>query len=127
MSDENAILRTQLNRLQAEFTEFAGQTMWRFDRMDANHATALTYFQRILQVMSSTTNSIANLQAAVAAETTIDQSVLTLLTTLAAQIAAASPTGDNPAIDAVVSTMQANAATLAAAVTANTPTPPASP
>ncbi len=71
----------------------------------------------------SQTNSLASLQAAVANETTVDQSVLTLLTTLAAEIAAASPTGDNPAIDAVVTTMQANAAALAAAVTANTPVP----
>ena len=77
--------------------------------------------------MSTTTNSLANLQAAVAAETAVDQSVLTLLTTLAAEIASASPTGDNPAIDAVVATMQANAASLAAAVTQNTPTPPAGP
>jgi hypothetical protein len=44
---------------------------------------------------------------------------------MAAEIAAASPTGDNPAIDAVVTTMNANAASLAAAVTANTPAAPA--
>jgi hypothetical protein len=74
---------------------------------------------------ASTTNSLANLQAAVAAQTTVTQSVLTLLSTMAAEIAAASPTGDNPAIDAVVTTMNANAASLAAAVTANTPAAPA--
>jgi len=69
----------------------------------------------------STTNSLANLTTAVANETAVDQSVLTLITQLAAEIAAASPTGDNPAIDALVVTMQANAAALAAAVAANTP------
>lgn len=83
--------------------------------------------ERLIEMSGTTTNSLANLQAAVAAETTIDQSVLTLLTTLSAEIQAASPTGDNPAIDAVVATMQANAATLSAAVTANTPAPPAAP
>ena len=75
----------------------------------------------------SATNSLANLQAAVANETTVTQSVLTLLTTLAAEIAAASPTGDNPAIDAVVTTMQANATALAAALAANPPGPPVGP
>lgn len=73
----------------------------------------------------STTNSLANLTAAVANETTVDQSVLALITSLVAQISAASPTGDNPAIDALVTTMQTNAAALSAAVTANTTPPPA--
>jgi hypothetical protein len=77
--------------------------------------------QKEAQFMSTTTNSLANLTTAVANETTVDASVQTLLTQLSAQIAAASPTGDNPAIDALVSTMQTNATALAAAVTTNTP------
>ena len=89
--------------------------------------TILTNTERLIVMSTTTTNSLANLQAAVANETTVDQSVLTLLTTLAAEIAAASPTGDNPAIDSVVATMTANAAALSAAVTANTPAPPATP
>jgi hypothetical protein len=83
--------------------------------------TILTNTERLIEMSTSTTNSLANLQAAVANETTVDQSVLTLLTTLAQELAAASPTGDNPAIDAVVATMTANAASLSAAVAANTP------
>ena len=74
----------------------------------------------------SATNSLANLQTAVAAETAVDTSVETLLTALAAQLQAASPTGDNPAIDAVVAQMQTNATALGAAVAANTPAAPAS-
>ena len=89
--------------------------------------TILANTERLIVMSTTTTNSLANLQAAVANETTVDQSVLTLLTTLAAEIAAASPTGDNPAIDSVVATMTANAAALSAAVTANTPAPPATP
>lgn len=89
--------------------------------------TILTNTERLIEMSTTTTNSLANLQAAVAAETTVNQSVLALLTTLAAELQAASPTGDNPAIDAVVATMTANAASLSAAVTANTPTPPATP
>ena len=89
--------------------------------------TILANTERLIVMSTTTTNSLANLQAAVANETTVDQSVLTLLTTLAAEIAAASPTGDNPAIDSVVATMTANAAALSAAVTANTPAPPVTP
>ena len=87
--------------------------------------TILTNTERLIEMSTTTTNSLANLQAAVAAETTVNQSVLALLTTLAAELQAASPTGDNPAIDAVVTTMNANAASLAAAVSANTPAAPA--
>lgn len=61
------------------------------------------------------------LQAAVAAETTIDQSVATLLTTLANELATANAAGDQAAIDAIVTTMQQNATTLSAAIMANTP------
>ena len=89
-------------------------------------ATLAAIRKDIAAMSASTTNSLANLQAAVAAQTTVTQSVLTLLSTMAAEIAAASPTGDNPAIDAVVTTMNANATSLAAAVTANTPAAPAS-
>jgi hypothetical protein len=77
--------------------------------------------ERLIEMSGTNTNSLANLQAAVAAQTTVGQSVITLLTTLSAQLSAASPTGDNPAVDAVVATMTANSAALSAAVLANTP------
>lgn len=63
------------------------------------------------------------LQAAVANETAIDQSVETLLNTLAAELATANDAGDTAAIAAIVTTMQSNAATLGQAVAANTPAP----
>ena len=75
----------------------------------------------------STTNSLAALTTAVANETTVDESVETLLVNLSAQIAAVSPAGDNPAIDALVLTMQTNATSLAEAVKANTPAAPPAP
>jgi hypothetical protein len=94
-------------------------------RLDRIEATLAVILKTLMEFKMSATNSLAALQAAVAAETAVDQSVETLLTQLAAELAAASPTGDNPAIDAVVATMTANAATLRAAVTANTPVVPA--
>jgi hypothetical protein len=81
--------------------------------------------ERLEQMSTTTTNSMANITAAVANETTVDQSVLTLITTIVGEVQAASPTGDNPAIDALVTTMQTNAAALSAAVTTNTPAAPA--
>jgi len=81
----------------------------------------LTELKELKAMSTTTTNSIAALTAAVAAETAVDTAVETLLTNLSAQITAASPTGDNPAIDALVTTMQTNAAALGDAVKANTP------
>lgn len=68
---------------------------------------------------------IDDLKAAVEAETTVNQSAITLLTNLSAQIAAVA--GDKDATEALANTVKANADALGAAVTANTPaaTPPA--
>lgn len=62
------------------------------------------------------------LQTAVETETTVEESVIVLLNQLAADLAAAQ--GNQAAIDAVVAQMTANADSLAAAVTANTPVTP---
>lgn len=62
------------------------------------------------------------LQTAVETETTVEESVIVLLNQLASDLAAAQ--GNQTAIDAVVAQMTANADSLAAAVTANTPVPP---
>ena len=69
------------------------------------------------------------LTAAVAAQTTVDASVETLVTGLAAQIQAllTAPTVDPVALQALVTQMTTNNAALTAAVTANTPPPPAAP
>lgn len=67
---------------------------------------------------------LTKLTADVAAETTVDNAVQTLLTNLVAQIKAAS--GDQAALDALTTQMETNAAALSAAVTANTPAAPAS-
>jgi len=74
---------------------------------------------------------ITALQTAVANETTVDNSVLTLISGLAAQItdliAASGNTVDPVALQAIVTQMTTNAAGLQAAVSANTPAAPASP
>jgi hypothetical protein len=67
--------------------------------------------------------AIDDLNAAVAAETTVDASVETLLTQLFATITNANAISP-AAVAAAVATMQANAAKLTAAVTTNTPPAP---
>ena len=70
---------------------------------------------------------VTALQTAVANETTLDQSVITLLNTLASELQAANDAGDQTTINSIVATMQQNATALAAAVAANTPAPVAAP
>jgi DNA-binding FadR family transcriptional regulator len=60
---------------------------------------------------------------AVTSETMIDDSVVTLLTQLHDQLAAAIAANDPAALQAIVDGIAANTAKLAAAVTANTPAP----
>ena len=64
-------------------------------------------------------SAVSDLQDAVAAETTVQKSVITLLDTLFADLKAAGT--DPAAIAAVVASINANKDALAAAVAANTP------
>lgn len=64
--------------------------------------------------------ALSDLQAQVAAETTVEQSAITLINGLSAQLTAAQ--GVSPsAVEAVIAQFQASAANLAQAVTLNTP------
>lgn len=67
--------------------------------------------------------TLADLQSAVTAEDTVIDSAVTLINGLAAQIAALKP--NQAAIDSLAADVKARAASLSAAVAANTPTPPA--
>ena len=69
--------------------------------------------------------TIADLTADVQAETTVNQSAITLLNGLASQLAAAIASGDPAALGALHDSIVANTAALSAAVTANTPAAPA--
>lgn len=84
--------------------------------------------------MTDLDNAVKRIQDAVAAETSIDQSILTLVTSQAQQIKdlaaqLASGQTDVPAavaaLNAFADTMTTNAGSLSAAVTANTPAAPA--
>jgi hypothetical protein len=77
------------------------------------------------ETMSTTNTALATLQNQVAQNETIEESAVTLITGLAAQIAAA---GTDPvALKALSDGLNKSATDLAAAITANTPAaPPAS-
>jgi hypothetical protein len=66
----------------------------------------------------SGSNPLADLTAAVAADQTVEGSAVTLIQGLATQLAALPST---PALEALVTQLNQNATTLAAAVAANTP------
>lgn len=65
--------------------------------------------------------TIQDVQAAVAAESTVDDSIVTLLNGIVQQLKDAQASNDPAALDAVVASIQANTKKLSDAVTANTP------
>ena len=67
--------------------------------------------------------TLADIQAAVARETSVETSVVTLLQNISSQLQAALASNDPVAMQAVVDQLNTNAQTLADAVTANTPPP----
>jgi hypothetical protein len=83
------------------------------------HAILTVIKQEVSAIMSDFTA----LTAAVAADTSVDASVLTLLQQLAAQVSALQP--NQASIDALATQLTQNAASLQAAITANTPVTPA--
>jgi hypothetical protein len=93
-------------------------------RTDQQILDSLQSLNRRLDAM---TTALENLQTAVAAEATVEASVVTLLTTLSADLQSAIASNNPAAIQAVADQITANTATLAAAVTANTPAAPAAP
>lgn len=69
--------------------------------------------------------SISDVNAAVAAETTVEQSVIALLNGISQQLKDAQASGDPEALDQVVASINANTKALSDAVAANTPAAPA--
>jgi hypothetical protein len=68
--------------------------------------------------------TVADIQAAVAAEKTVEDSAVTLLQQLTTLLKDAVAANDPVALQAVVDSLTANSAALASAVTANTPAAP---
>jgi hypothetical protein len=84
-------------------------------KLDDQTKLLLSLMTKVNSIMAT----MQDVQAAVAAETTIDASAVALIKGLAAQVAALAP--NQAAIDALASQIQAQSADLAAAVASNTP------
>jgi len=99
---------------------------WAWDNQEAAIAAAHDKLDWIISFLKGKVMaSFADIQNAVTAETTVEQSVLTLLNGIAAQLATALAAGGTPAqIQGVVDALNANIAAMQAAVTANTPSAP---
>jgi hypothetical protein len=85
-----------------------------------------------IKLMSQISDAVAALQAQVTQSTSVEQSALTLIQGIAAQLAAALANAADDAsavaaVTAVNSQLQTSASALAAAVAANTPATPATP
>lgn len=101
------------------------------DQVLANQNLMASYLQGIKTMANALDAAITQLQSDVTAQTTVNTSVVTLLqglsTQLAAALAAAAAAGATPAelsdLAALDTSLQAQTAALAAAVTANTPKP----
>lgn len=85
-----------------------------------------TKINQILEIVQKIMVDLTALTAAVAQETTVDNSAIALLKALTAEIASISASSTDPAtqtaLNALVTTVNGNVAGLAAAVSANTPT-----
>jgi uncharacterized coiled-coil protein SlyX len=91
---------------------------WLRNRLFSDEKRFTTLEEKVEQMAAT----IADLQAAVAAEDTVIESAVTLIQGLAKQIADLSPT--QAAIDALATDVRNRAAALGAAVQANTPAAP---
>jgi hypothetical protein len=98
---------------------------------DATMADVVARLERIEQRSISqgvqAMSALSDLQAQVAANTSVEASAVTLIQGLAAQIATAAAASDTAALQALSSQLNSSASALAAAITANTPAAPPAP
>jgi hypothetical protein len=95
------------------------------DKQDSQFNLLINRLDQIIELLQQQENTyMATLQDitdAVTAQTTVDNSIITLLSSVVTQLNAAIALNDPVAVQAVVNSIQANTASLAAAVLANTP------
>lgn len=87
----------------------------------AEYDTILGLLNKIITKENKIMATLQDIANAVAAETTVDNSIVTMLDGIVAQLKTAQASNDPVAMAAVVSSIEANTAILQAAVTANTP------
>jgi len=88
------------------------------EKLDRRTRLAVNALSNLETTMAT---AIDHLRAAVTAQTTVTQGVVTLLQDLNARLRAAIDDEDDEAIEAIAAELEANTASLASAVVANTP------
>lgn len=96
----------------------------RLDAIETNTETIVRLLRQINKKETRIMADLTDITAAVAQEVTVEESAIALINGLAAQLAAAGT--DPAALAALTDQLNTEAASLAAAVTANTPAAPAS-
>lgn len=92
--------------------------------VEAKLGDILTALNTLLQRTKDMAATLDDVVAKVAALSTVEDSVVSLLTSIKAQLDAAIASGDMTKVQAVADALDAQKQKLADAVTANTPTPP---
>jgi len=94
------------------------------EKLLAGQVQIIGLLKQLLKGETAMSIDLTKIQAEIAANTSVTQSVVTLVNTLATEIKNIPPSNDpqtQAALDSLVATLQANDQTLAAAVAANTP------
>jgi hypothetical protein len=105
---------------QADYDAIVSQLM----RIVTHQQQTNVLLSRLLNQEKNVMSALDDLTAQVTANTSAEQSAVTLIQGLAAQIAAAVNTEDSAALESLAQQLNTSATALAAAVTANTPAAP---
>jgi hypothetical protein len=105
------------NRLQEMVHDAQSEQDRKFNRLIERLDTIIELLQKEYKLMAT----VQDLTAQVAAESTIDDSIIALLNGIVAQLSAAQASGDPAALDVVLAGIKANSDKISAAVVANTP------
>lgn len=119
------------SKRQLQLDRIEGLLLATRDSVVASRNDQHQFFTRSLKMATDLQAAVQRVSDAVAAETTIDQSVLTLVSTMAQEIKDLAANQNDPAVaqqlNAFADSMATNASQLSAAVTANTPAPAPTP
>jgi len=95
-------------------------TKYQYHRLNDKLDLVLRLLIHVLNKENLLMATIQDVSAAVAAESTVDDSIIVLLNGIVQQLKDAQASNDPAALDVVVANIQANTAKIQAAVTANT-------
>lgn len=109
------------NRLQEMVHDAQSEQDRKFNRLIERLDLIISTLNKLLNKEIQLMATITDLTTAIASESTIDDSIITLLNGIVAQLQAAQASGDPAQLDIVLAGIKANSDKISAAVVANTP------